>query len=122
MADDAGKNSDGSNNEAPSLDDFSERLERLRGETADPAAKRPKPVAGKELGRALRISTELVAGLLVGTLLGIMIDRWTGMAPLFLFIGIGVGFAAGMRNLSRSMSQDNLNEDAQGADDKNENG
>ena len=47
----------------------------------------------------------LVAGLLVGTLLGVMLDRWLGTAPLFLLLGIGIGFAAGLRNLARSLQQ-----------------
>lgn len=96
MADDAGKE------EPPSLDAFSERLDALRGE---PDAEGPKG-SGAAWGRAMRVSSELLAGLFVGALLGLLLDRWLGTAPWFLLVGIGLGFAAGLRNLTRSLNRD----------------
>ena len=55
------------------------------------------------MGRAMRLSTELLAGLAVGCIGGILLDRWLDTTPLFLLIGIGVGFAAGVLNVSRAM-------------------
>ena len=57
------------------------------------------------MGRAMRLSTELLAGLFVGCLIGLGLDRWLGVSPLFLLIGIGVGFAAGVLNVARAMKE-----------------
>jgi ATP synthase protein I len=45
----------------------------------------------------------LLAGIFVGSLLGLGLDRLLGSEPWFLLAGIGLGFAAGLRNLSRSL-------------------
>lgn len=87
----------------PSLDEFSERLDAMRGE---PNEEKP-PGAGAGLGQAMRLSTELLAGLLVGGALGYGLDRLLETSPWFLLAGIGVGFAAGLRNLSRMLSKNN---------------
>ncbi|GJL93978.1 MAG: hypothetical protein DHS20C05_03830 [Hyphococcus sp.] len=94
MAEDAGKE------EPPSLEDFSERLDAMRG--ANEPDSDPKG-NGAAWGKAMRVSSELLAGLFVGSLLGLGLDKWLGTAPLFLLIGMGLGFAAGLRNLSRSL-------------------
>lgn len=83
-----------------SLDEFSERLDAMRGE---PDKEEEPKGGGAALGRAMRVSTEMLAGILVGTLLGLGLDRWLETAPWFLLLGIALGFAAGLRNLSRSL-------------------
>lgn len=88
-------------NDPSDLDEFSQRLDRLRGEERGPED--PPPSSGAAWGRALRASSDLLAGLLVGTLLGYFLDRWLETSPWFLLAGIGVGFAAGLRNLMRSV-------------------
>lgn len=84
----------------PPLDDFSERLDRMRGER-EPEEERQGGASA--WGRALRASSDLLAGLFVGVLLGYLLDRWLGTSPWLLLLGIGIGFAAGLRNLARSM-------------------
>jgi len=96
MAKNAGKQ------KPPSLDEFSDRLDAMRVEH-EPEV--PKP-SGAAWGRAMRVSSDLLAGLFVGTLLGILLDRWLETQPWFLFAGIGLGFAAGLRNIARSMNND----------------
>lgn len=86
----------------PSLDEFSERLERIRG---DSKAESPKGSASA-WGRAMRISSDLLAGLFVGCLLGLGLDRWLETQPLFLLVGIALGFAAGLRNMMRTLKDD----------------
>lgn len=85
----------------PPLDEFSERLDRMRGESGGESPKG----SGAAWGRAMRVSSELLAGLFVGALLGLGLDRWLGTEPWFLLAGIGLGFAAGLRNLSRSLKE-----------------
>ena len=96
MAKNAGKQN------PPSLDEFSERLDAIRVEH-EPEI--PKP-SGAAWGRAMRASSDLLAGLFVGTLLGYLLDRWLETEPWFLLAGIGLGFAAGLRNIARSMNDD----------------
>jgi len=87
-----------------SLDDFSERLERMRGQSGgEPAPQK----SASAWGRAMRISSDLLAGVFVGCLLGLGLDRWLNTAPLFLLIGLGLGFAAGLRNMTRTLQQEN---------------
>ncbi len=87
-----------------SLEDFSERLERMRGRGEEPAASQQSASAW---GRAMRISSDLLAGIFVGCLLGLGLDTWLGTKPLFLLIGLGLGFAAGLRNMMRTLQQEN---------------
>lgn len=89
--------------EPPSLDEFSDRLDRMRG---SPEPENPRG-SGAAWGHAMRVSSELLAGLFVGCLLGLGLDRWLGTQPLFLLIGMGLGFAAGLRNLMRSANKGN---------------
>lgn len=55
------------------------------------------------MGKALRASSDLLAGFVVGGLIGYGLDRWLGTSPWLLLLGLGVGFAAGMRNLMRTV-------------------
>lgn len=84
-----------------SLDEFSNRLDAMRDdpepETSD------IPSSGAAWGRALRVSSDLLAGLIVGTVLGLGLDRWLETSPWFLLLGMAVGFGAGLRNLTRTL-------------------
>lgn len=104
MADDAGRD-EAKDNRPPSLGDFSTRLDAMRGKNVEKSDS-PKS-SGAAWGRAMRLSSELLAGLFVGTVLGIVLDRFLGTTPWFLLAGIGIGFAAGLRNISRAMAENN---------------
>jgi len=103
MADDV-DHADASKHQPPSLDEFSKRLDAARG---DPdAAKPPGAGTGAALGRAMRVASELLAAILVGTLLGWGLGRLTQVEPWFLLLGILFGFAAGVRNMYRAMQRE----------------
>jgi ATP synthase protein I len=53
------------------------------------------------LGRAFRLSTELVAGVFVGGFFGWLLDRWLKTLPLFLVVFLLLGIAAGLLNAVR---------------------
>jgi len=57
---------------------------------------------GSLLGMAWRLSTELVVAVLVGSALGYGLDRLFGTAPWIMVVGIGFGFATGIRNTFRT--------------------
>lgn len=89
--------------------DLSGRLQRLGAELE---ARRPAPRPGSArgasatgspaLGRALRASTEFVAGILVGGGLGWALDKGLGTSPWGLIVFLLLGFAAGVYNVLRS--------------------
>ena len=54
------------------------------------------------MARGLRLSSELVAGVLVGGLIGWLLDRWLGISPWALIVFLLLGFAAGVLNVMRS--------------------
>nr|WP_245825197.1 AtpZ/AtpI family protein [Neoasaia chiangmaiensis] len=57
------------------------------------------------LGAALRMGTELVAGLAVGVAVGYGLDYWLGFRALFLILFSLLGGVAGMLNVWRSVSK-----------------
>lgn len=59
------------------------------------------------LARGLRIGTEFIAAILVGSLFGYLIDLGLGTSPWGLLIMFLVGFAAGILNVTRVVAQMN---------------
>ena len=54
------------------------------------------------LGKAFKISTELVAAVVVGTTIGFLLDNWFGTKPLLTICFFFIGVAAGILNVFRS--------------------
>jgi len=54
------------------------------------------------LGKALKISTELVASVVVGSTIGFLLDNWFGTKPLLIICFFFMGVAAGILNVFRS--------------------
>jgi ATP synthase protein I len=54
------------------------------------------------IARGFRLSTELVAGVLVGAVIGWLLDRWLGISPWGLIVFVLLGFAAGVLNVMRA--------------------
>ena len=54
------------------------------------------------LWKALKISTELVAAVVVGTTIGFLLDSWFDTKPVLTFCFFFMGVAAGMLNVFKS--------------------
>ena len=54
------------------------------------------------LGKALKISTELVAAVFVGSTIGFLLDNWFDTKPLLIICFFFIGVVAGIRNVFRS--------------------
>ena len=61
------------------------------------------------LGKALKISTELVAAVVVGSTMGFLLDNWFGTKPLLTICLFFLGVAAGILNVFKSAKKMNKN-------------
>jgi len=90
-----------SQNSSEDLTDFERRLRDAR---AKAGLDRDAEDEGPPLNRsaAWRASTDLVAAVLVGAVLGWLIDAVAGTGPWVMVAGLFFGFAAGVRNAFRT--------------------
>jgi ATP synthase protein I len=83
------------------LDTLEERIAAARVRHAAP----PEPetqARGAALGQALRLATEMVAGVAVGGFIGWALDRFLGTAPFLMVVFLMLGAAAGILNVVRT--------------------
>jgi ATP synthase protein I len=89
---------------------LSARLQRLneglgrvrRAEAPSPTSEADRAATAAGYARGFRLSSELVAGVLVGAGLGWLIDHWFRTSPWGLMIFLLLGFAAGVLNVMRT--------------------
>ena len=65
---------------------------------------------GSFMGSAFKLGTELVAAVVVGTIIGFILDSWFDTKPWLIIIFFFLGAAAGMLNVIRTankMQKDN---------------
>ncbi len=60
---------------------------------------------GTFVGNAFKLGTELVAAVVVGTIIGFILDSWFGTKPWLIIIFFFLGAAAGMINVIRTANQ-----------------
>ena len=54
------------------------------------------------IGQAFKLSTELVAAVLVGTIIGVILDNWFDTKPWLIIIFFFLGTVAGILNVIRT--------------------
>ena len=59
------------------------------------------------LGKALKISTELVASVFVGAIMGFLLDSWFDTKPILTICFFFMGVAAGILNVFKSAKKMN---------------
>ena len=85
------------------LDRLGKRLDQVR-ETGQ-EQQRSRQASGGDpsaMGKAFRLSTEFVAGILAGCGLGWACDAMLGSKPWGLIVGLMLGFGAGVWNVMRA--------------------
>jgi len=102
----------GTGRTGPEPDGGGDDLERRRRELdAKLALKRPAkgaeangPTTGgmAGMGKALRLSSEFIAGIVVGAAIGWFVDTMAGTTPWGFVVFLMLGFAAGVLNVLRS--------------------
>src|SRR5689334_9737399 len=98
----------GNKSEATDEAALSARLRRLGerrdqtapGRASDGSSSQP-PTDHSGFARGFRLSSELVAGVLVGAALGWLIDKGLGTLPWGMFVFAMLGFTAGVLNVMR---------------------
>jgi ATP synthase protein I len=110
--DGTGETGPGKQHEADIRDEELER--RRRNLEASLATRRPDPLEGKDdakagsaagYGQALKLSSEFIAGIVVGVGIGWFVDRMAGTSPWGLIVFLLLGFGAGVLNVLRSAGQ-----------------
>lgn len=86
------------NDHLPSLDDLQAKIDKIKKpESGDSEAS-----YGTDMGRAMRLIVDLMAGVIMGVGAGYFMDKWLTTQPLFMIIGLLLGMAAGVKNMLRS--------------------
>ena len=84
-----------------SLKVISARLKIAKGKVNNSSIKNKK-TNSSNLGSAFKISTEFVASVVVGSIIGFILDNLFGTKPWLIIIFFIIGAIAGMLNVIRS--------------------
>jgi len=92
---------------------FKDRLSKLDAKLDDVQQRRrtevetqeDKVMRSKGMAMGLRMSSELVAAVIVGGLIGYGIDRWLETTPWMFLVFFMLGCAAGMINITRAFTK-----------------
>lgn len=96
----------GDETEAGRPDSLEARRQRLDAELLArrkvEAADRPNGGSANGFALAVKLSSEFIAGVVVGAVLGYLLDRFAGTSPWGLIVFLILGFCAGVLNVLRS--------------------
>ena len=82
-------------------DQFKARLEIAKNKILK-KNKDSKQSSSPNIGVAFKLSTEMVAAVVVSTIIGFILDNWFGTKPWLILIFFFVGVVAGILNVVRS--------------------
>lgn len=86
----------------PSLEALEQKIQAAQKRNAPPDA----PDASMSgFAQAVRLAVDLLAGVIVGGIIGYWLDYFFSTGPLFLIICILLGAGGGMRNMMRTAQQ-----------------
>jgi len=92
---------------------FEDRLSKLDAKLGDVQSRRDKAIESQEdkamrskgMAMGLRMSSELVAAVIVGGLIGFGLDKWFETTPWLFLVFFLLGCAAGMVNITRAFTK-----------------
>ena len=109
--------------------DLSKRIAEFESRQQEERGYRKVKLPTGGMALAGRVTTELVAGVVVGTFIGWAFDNWLGTAPTLMVLFFFLGSAAGMMNVWRALTgrglaagfvnEKNLQADENKADEQN---
>jgi len=80
------------------LEDFKTRLKIAKSKLQNEKSEKK----GIFLGNAFKLGTELIAAVIVGTIIGFILDNWFDTKPLLIIVFFLFGSAAGILNIFRA--------------------
>jgi ATP synthase protein I len=83
------------------VEDLDQRLKAARGTVEKP--RQSNGMSHRQTNVAYRVLADMIAGLLVGGVLGYWLDRWLGWTPYALVVGLVLGFGIGVYNAWRAI-------------------
>ena len=91
-------------------EDFKTRLKIAKSKIRN-QFENDKENRGSFMGNAFKLGTELVAAVLVGTIIGFILDTWFDTKPWLIIFFFFLGAAAGMLNVIRTANRMQKKED-----------
>ena len=85
-----------------SQDKFKTRLKIAKDKSNSKLNKNIRDKNSSNLGQAFKLSTELVSAVVVGTIIGFILDKSFGTKPWLILIFFFVGVIAGIMNVIKS--------------------
>ena len=92
------------------LEDLKTRLKIAKSKLQNDETKKTDK-KGIFLGNAFKLGTELVAAVVVGTIIGFILDNWFDTKPILIIIFFLFGAAAGITNVFRAAKRMQEQED-----------
>lgn len=91
----------------PGLSERRAQLDRMLQDhrAAELSAQQKARGTSSGYGQAVKLSSEFIAGILVGAGIGWVADQWLGTSPFGLIVFLLLGFAAGVLNVLRAVGQ-----------------
>ena len=86
-------------------EDFKTRLRIAKDKLKNYTKIRDNNQNSSFMGSAFKLGTELVSAVLVGTIIGFILDNWFDTKPWLIIIFFFLGAAAGMTNVIRTANR-----------------
>ena len=84
----------------PSLDELQRKIDAIK-----PESETAEQGSGAAYSKGMRMGIDLLAGSVVGLVIGYYTDKAFDSAPIFLIVFFFLGFAAGVRNILRNVDK-----------------
>tara|TARA_Y100000992_G_scaffold299644_1_gene266757 strand:- start:712 stop:996 length:285 start_codon:yes stop_codon:yes gene_type:complete len=81
---------------------FKTRLEIEKNKLSKDSDEKDENNSGFFMGNAFKLGTEMVSAVLVGTIIGFILDSWFGTKPWLIIFFFFVGAAAGILNVIKA--------------------
>ena len=85
----------------PSIERLDEKIKK-----AKQRVNKDEDTSGVSAGGAARVSVELLAGVIVGLLMGFYLDKWLGTSPILLLICFCLGVAGSALNIYKMFKRE----------------
>ena len=86
-------------------EDFKTRLKIAKKKLKNSSEIKNNNQNGSFMGSAFKLGTELVSAVLVGTIIGFILDTWFGTKPWLIIVFFFLGSAAGILNVIKAANK-----------------